>query len=90
MSLPLPPACKSVDKEIVCKSVDRKIGPATARAIHCISNLACRAVHTDHQVEFLVNAQKQPDGSLVVNVLHPEGALIFDIPREEMELDISR
>src|SRR5690348_5542679 len=54
---------------MVSALVDKSLGTITKRALECIGGLTCQAMQTDHHLDFWVNAQKQSDGSLIVNVL---------------------
>lgn len=60
-------------------------GPETSKALQYIGGLTCIAMHTESALDFWVSARKQSDGSLSVNVLHPEGFFAFEIPRAECE-----
>ena len=66
------------------------IGPQTHIALMRVGGFFYEAVSADHDVDFRVSARRQPDGSLILKVVHTSGAFQLLIPREERRAELGR
>lgn len=60
-------------------------GPETLKAMQAIGGFMYRAMVCDRKVDFVASSRQGHDGSMELTVLHPDGTLIFNIPKSERE-----